>query len=59
MFLSKRLNFLQEYIFFNLSKKIEEVEKKSGREVLNLGVGSPYYQPYRSYISKLEEYIKD
>jgi aspartate/methionine/tyrosine aminotransferase len=56
---SKRLKQFPEYIFSALNKKITVVEKKSGRKVLNFGVGSPNFPPSQLYIHKLKEYINE
>ncbi|HUD18849.1 MAG TPA: aminotransferase class I/II-fold pyridoxal phosphate-dependent enzyme [Patescibacteria group bacterium] len=57
--LSNRLNQFPEYIFSALNKQVVEVEKKSGRKVLNLGIGSPDFPPSRMYLNKLKEYIDE
>ncbi len=52
-----RLKEIPEYIFSRLSKTLVEVEKKSGKKVLNLGPGSPDVPPNSEYIDKLAEFI--
>jgi len=59
MKLSKRIDQFPEYIFSRLAKRVAEVEKKSGKKVLNLGVGSPDFQPNKIYLDKLKEYIDE
>lgn len=54
---SKRLQNFPEYIFSILNKKIAEVEMKTGRKVLNLGIGSPDFPPSKKYIEKFKEFI--
>lgn len=57
--IAKRLDNFGEYIFSQLGKKILEVEKQSGRKVLNFAVGNPDFPPSAVYINKLGEFIKD
>ncbi len=57
MKLAKRLQNSGEYIFSALAKRVAEVEKKSGRKVLNLGIGSPTFPPSKKYLNKFKEYI--
>lgn len=59
MQLSSRLNQFSEYIFSILNKKVAEVEKKSGRHVLSLAIGSPDFPPSALYINKLKKYISE
>ncbi len=59
MKLSKRLNNFPEYIFSRLAKKVVEVEKKTGKKVLNFGMGSPDFPPSSHYIRKLKELIDE
>src|SRR3989338_4651439 len=51
--LSKRLEQFPEYIFTRLNRTIAEVEKASGRKVLNLGMGTPDVRPSERYMEKL------
>jgi aspartate/methionine/tyrosine aminotransferase len=57
MKVSQRLNLFSEYAFARLAKQISLAEQKSGRKVLNLGVGSPDFPPSQRYIDKLKEYL--
>lgn len=59
MKLSNRLNSFSEYPFSSFDKKIKEVEKKSGRKVLNLGIGSPDFLPSKIYVKKLKQFIDE
>ena len=59
MRLSKRLDQFPEYIFSRLAKQVAQVERKSGRKVLNFGVGSPDFPPNEIYLNKLKEYIDE
>lgn len=54
---SKRLNNFPEYVFAMLDRKKKEVEVKTGRKVLNLGVGSPDFPPAEQYIKKLQQFV--
>lgn len=54
---SKRLDNFPEYIFAMLGRKLKEVEAKTGKKVLNLGMGSPDFPPSEKYVEKLQEYI--
>ncbi|KKW10698.1 MAG: LL-diaminopimelate aminotransferase [Parcubacteria group bacterium GW2011_GWA2_49_9] len=56
--LSKRLEQFPEYIFTRLNRTIAEVEKASGRKVLNLGMGTPDVPPSAEYLAKLGEFVK-
>ncbi|MBA3723472.1 MAG: aminotransferase class I/II-fold pyridoxal phosphate-dependent enzyme [Candidatus Levybacteria bacterium] len=56
---AKRLENFPEYIFSKLNKAVMEVEKQSGRNVLNLGTGNPNIKPSKKYIAKLQEYIAE
>ena len=55
---AKRLETFPEYIFSRIGKAIAEVEKTSGRKVLNLGMGNPDVRPSELYIKKLVELIQ-
>lgn len=55
--LAKRLNNFPEYIFSRMNKVIKEVEKESGRKVLNLGIGSPDVPPSKLYVEKYKELL--
>jgi len=55
--LAKRLTNFPEYIFSQLNKKIVEVEVKTGKKVINLGVGSPDFPPSVHYLNKLKSII--
>lgn len=55
--LAKRLANFPEYIHAILERKAKEVEKRSGRPVLNFGPGTPDVLPSKAYIEKLQEYI--
>lgn len=55
MYQPHRLQQFPEYIFARMNKIIQEVEKSSGRKVLNFGIGSPDFPPSKLYIDKLED----
>ncbi len=55
----KRLQQFNEYIFSRMNKVITEVEKESGRNVLNFGIGSPDFPPSNMYLDKFTEFIRD
>ncbi len=55
--LAKRLNNFPEYIFSRMNKVIKEVEKESGRKVINLGIGSPDVPPSKLYVEKYQELL--
>jgi len=57
--LAKRLTNFPEYVFSQLNKKIVEIETKTGKKVINLGVGSPDFSPSVHYLNKLKEIISD
>jgi LL-diaminopimelate aminotransferase len=52
-----RLNTVPEYVFLRLGKAVKEVEQQSGRQVLDLGIGTPDVPPSQKYIDKLAELI--
>ncbi len=54
MIVSKRLDGIGEYYF---SQKLREIEqlRQSGREILNLGIGSPDLPPHPDVIRALQE----
>jgi len=54
---SERLSHFPEYVHSLLGKKIFEVEERTGRRVLNFGLGSPDFPPSKRYTDKLKEYI--
>src|SRR6266571_3848948 len=54
---SKKLQTIPEYIHARLAKEVKKVEEQTGRNVLNLGIGSPDVPPSQQYIYKLHEYI--
>lgn len=56
---AKRLDAFPEYIFSKLNRDVANVEKKSGRKVLNFGPGSPDFKPSKRYIDKLIGFIQD
>lgn len=57
MKLSRKLNRFKEYAFSTLMKKKIVVEKKTGKKVLDLSIGSPDFSPSKVYIEKLKEFI--
>jgi LL-diaminopimelate aminotransferase len=59
MKLAKRLDQFQEYFFSSLSKKKAEVEKFTGKKVLDLSIGSPDFPPSSIYINKLKEFFNE
>jgi len=59
MQLANRLGYFPEYIFSRLAKTVKEVEAKSGRKVLNFGIGSPDFPPSKIYLNKLAQFYQD
>lgn len=59
MRLSKRLENFSEYVFSQLNKRIANIEKETGRKVLNLAPGSPDFPPSKIYIEKLKQIIDE
>jgi len=57
--ISKRLGKFPEYVFSRLAKTVAEVEKETGRKVLNLGPGSPDIPPSDIYLDKLSEFVRE
>lgn len=57
--IAARLNEFPEYVFSRLAGVVADVEKATGRKVLNLGPGSPDIAPSRIYLEKLSEYINE
>lgn len=57
MTISKRLQKFPEYIFSILAKETKKLEAITGKEILDLSIGSPSFPPSRTYIQKLKEYI--
>lgn len=58
MHIADRIGRFPEYIFSRLNKAVAEVERASGRKVLNFGPGSPDFPPSEQYIQKLLEFIR-
>ena len=56
---AKRLGQFPEYIHARLAKEVAEVERSSGKKVLNLGIGSPDVPPSKMYLDKLSELIRE
>jgi len=59
MRLSNRLINLREYFFSELAKKVKKVEEKTGRKVLNFGIGTPDFPPSKIYLKKLKEFFDE
>lgn len=57
--LSSRLENFNEYVFAKLAKKVAQVEKESGRKVLNFGPGNPDFPPLPEYLEKYKEFISE
>jgi len=57
MLFSNRLEQFPEYIFSKLSREAKIQEKETGREILDLSIGSPTFPPSKKYLKKLKEYI--
>ncbi len=55
---AKRLDDMPEYVFSRLNKAIKEVERSSGRPVMNFGAGSPDVPPSPIYSQKLAELVQ-
>ena len=56
---STRIDRFPEYIFSSLAKAVTEIEKETGKKVLNLGPGSPDIPPSKVYLDKLAELIRE
>ncbi len=56
---AQRLNKFPEYVHSRFARAAADVEKTSGRKVLNLGPGSPDIRPSEKYLSKLNEFLND
>src|SRR5258708_4549326 len=56
---SRRLDNFNEYIFAQLAKKVAEIEKSSGRKVLNFGPGNPDFPPLPEYLEKYKEFVSE
>jgi LL-diaminopimelate aminotransferase len=56
---AKRLEKFPEYVHARLGKAVAEVERESGRTVLNFGVGSPDIPPSETYLKKLDEFFRE
>jgi aspartate/methionine/tyrosine aminotransferase len=54
---ANRINKIENYIFADLAKKVELVEIKSGKKVLNLGPGTPDIPPSQKYKEQLKQYL--
>ena len=59
MKLSKRLEQFPEYVHARMARAVAEVERTSGRKVMNFGVGSPDFRTSDVYLKKLSEFIED
>jgi len=55
---AKRVQNVEEYVFARLNKKSKDVEHSTGRNILDLGAGSPDIPPSQIYRDKLAELIK-
>src|ERR1039458_4398482 len=55
---AKRLDGISEYIFSALSKEARQVERESGRQVLDFGAGTPDVRPSRLNSQKLAELVQ-
>ena len=56
---AKRLEQFPEYVHARLAKEVAEVERTSGRKVLNFGIGSPDVPPSTRYLDELSELIRE
>lgn len=56
---ARRLELFPEYVHARLAKEVSEVERTSGRKVLNFGIGSPDIPPSPMYLDKLSEFIRE
>ncbi len=56
---AKRLDKFPEYVFSRLGRKKREVEKTSGRRVLDMSMGTPDFPPSKKYRDKLKKFIDD
>ena len=54
-----RLEQFPEYVHARFGKEVADIERASGRKVLNFGIGSPDIPPSEKYLAKLEEFIRD
>ncbi len=53
-----RLSHMPEYVFSRLMKEIKAVEQRSGRRVLDLGIGTPDVPPSQNYLDRLTALIR-
>lgn len=56
---AKRLDAIEEYVFAKINKEIKDVEKKTGRKVLNFGQGQPDIPPSPKAIKKLQQFVAE
>lgn len=59
MRLSQRVQNFPEYIHATLARAAADVEKKTGRKVLNFGAGSPDVRPSEKYLEKFNEFVRE
>jgi len=59
MKISRRLDAFPEYVFSRLGRIVAEVERESGRKVLNFGQGSPDVPPSPVYLDKLDAFFRE
>lgn len=59
MQLAKRLEQFPEYIFASLKKKKVEIEQKTGKKVIDFGIGSPDFPPSEKFLEVLKDAYDD
>lgn len=57
--LAKRLGQFPEYVHARLAKAAAEMERTTGRKILNLGIGSPDIPPSETYLQKFTELLRE
>ena len=57
--IANRLDRFQEYIFARLEREVANVERESGRKVLDFGAGDPDVRTSSLYLDKLCEFIRE
>jgi len=59
MKLAKRIAQFPEYIHATMARAAADVEKTTGRKVLNFGAGSPDVRPSEKYVEKFCEFVRE
>src|SRR5258707_9157819 len=59
MKIAQRLQQFPEYIHARMAKEVAQIEKQTGKKILNFGPGSPDIRPSETYIQKYISFIQD